>query len=335
MRKILSGAVAAALGTAMVAVAAPASAGVTATVAMPQCCVTDVIAAGSSVIALAIPPGGTGPEQAALTRIDPVANTVTGTLALPNGLPGGRPMAEVMVWAAGSVWITAYFENEVLRIDPETMKVTAAIATGRSPDSLAYDGHSVWVALQNQRSVARIDPVRNAVVQTVAVGSARDTSDGPYQIAVDGTDVITSMPVSGRVARINTSTGRVRYDEVGSDAAACAVLRPSPGGYWLDDTDCSNSYYRWDDAHRRISTEVAAAPLGDYGAAVVGSYLYTAEYSCTDTCTDGQLVKRDAVTGAPITTVATGEEAFMVHFAADSFWVGDWDAGALVRVANF
>src|SRR5205814_886671 len=115
-----------------------------------------------------------------------------------------------------------------------TMTVTAHIATGRSPDSIVYDGRSLWVALQNDWSVVRIDPTRNLVTQTVSVGS-KDSTDGPYQVAFDGTQVLVSMPVSGRVARIDPTTGKVRYDRVGT-AAACARIMPSPGGYWLDDT---------------------------------------------------------------------------------------------------
>ena len=70
-----------------------------------------------------------------------------------------------------------------------------------------------------------------------------------------------------RVARIDP-TGKVRYDAVGSVAANCAVLIAAPGGYWLDDTGCSNSYYRWDDARKRITATVGDAPAQDWGAVV-------------------------------------------------------------------
>jgi hypothetical protein len=340
MRKPVRAAVlgAAALGVALTVGVEPASADPLAVIAMPNCCVTDTLATGGSVYALDQVPPGPGPEQATLVRIDPASNAITGSVDLLNGTPSGNAVdTSSMVAAAGSIWVVAYFENEVLRVDPSAMAITAAIPVGRSPSSIAYDGHSLWVALNNAQTVSRIDPARNLVVQSVHVGS-KDTSDSPWQLAYDGTQVLASMPASGRVARIDPASGKVRYDAVGQDAASCAHILPSAGGYWLDDTECSPFYYHWDARRSRITATLdpTAPGHGDWGAVVIGGYLYTGEYLCDQNgCTAGLLVKRDAVTGAGIAEQSFGIEGFLPHFAAGSFWVADFDDGTLQRVASF
>ena len=327
---------AAVLGTMLAVGTPPASAVTAAVVPMPACCVSDTVGFDGNVFALDDPPGNEGQEQSALERVDPATNSITGSLVLRNGHPTGNAKdTAALAVLAGAIWVPAYWENEILRVNPASMTLTAAIPVGRSPDSVVSDGRSLWVALQNQQSVVRIDPARNRVVQTVHVGS-RDTSDGPYQIAFDGAQILASMPVSGRVARIDPHTGRVRYDKVGTDAAACARILPVTGGYWLDDTECSPSYYRWDSRTQHIIATVDPSPWRDWGAVVIGNALYTAQFACDDTgCTQGLLVKRDAATGVEISEQNVGIEAFLPHFAAGSFWIGDFDNSTLQRVAAF
>jgi hypothetical protein len=138
------------------------------------------------------------------------------------------------------------------------------------------------------------------------------------------------------VARIDPATSKVRFDAVGSAAAACARVLPAPGGYWLDDTECSASYYRWDARKQKITAQVDPSPNADYGAVVVGNALYTGEAVCgASGCTQGLLVKRDVVTGAQLTEQVVGIQAFLPHFAAGSFWAADFDDGTLQRVADF
>lgn len=330
---------AAALG-AVLTLAAPAAADTTAVITTPTCCVSETIAHGGNVYALSQTPPGEGTEAATLIRIDPATNTITGSVVMRNGPPSGNALdVSSMVAAAGSIWVTGYFENEVLRVNPASMSITTAIAVGRSPSSIVSDGHSLWVALNNDRSVIRINPATNRVDQTVRVGS-RDTSDSPWQLAFDGTQLLASMPNSGRVARIDPATGKVRYDNVGYDAASCAHLLPVTGGYWLDDTECSPAYFRWDAHRSRISTVLDPTNdvHHDWGAVVVSGALYTGEFDCdpdTFVCYQGYLVKRDVVTGAEITEQDVGIESFLPHFAAGSFWTGDFDVSALNRVANF
>jgi streptogramin lyase len=329
--------VATALGTTL-ALAAPASAATTADITMPSCCASETIDYGGNVFTLDQTPPGDGTEAATLVRIDPGSNSVTGSVTMRNGPPSGNALdVSSMAGAAGSIWVTAFFENEVLRVDPATMTITAAIPVGHSPSSVVSDGYSPWVALNSGRAVVRIDPAHNTVAQTVPVGG-KDVSDSPWQLAYAGSELLASMPGSGRVAHIDPVKGKVRYDNVGYAAASCAHLLPSSGGYWLDDTECSPAYYRWDTRRGRIS--VTLDPTSDirhdWGAVVVNEALYTGEFECGDVgCYQGHLVKRDVITGAEISEQNVGIEAFLPHFAAGSFWAADFDTTTLHRVATF
>ncbi len=319
---------------ALVSAAPPASAQTV--IAMPNCCATDEIADGDAVYVLSQQFGG--PERATLVRVDPTNNSITGELVLPTGMPTGNSVnAEGIAVAAGSLWIPAGFHNEVLRIDPETMRVVARIAAGRSPGSVVSDGSSIWVALQEGAAMVRIDPALNAVVQTVRVGR-RDLTDGPWQATYAGSQILISMPGSGRVAHLDPRIGRVvGYDDVGADAASCAHILPAPGGYWLDDTECSFTYYRWDAASAQITAQINPQPRNDFGSVVVGNAIYTGEFRCNAAaCTRGFLVKYDAVTGMRLAQrVIDTDDAVLPHFVRGTFWVAHSDAGTVQRVALF
>lgn len=306
-------------------------------IVLPKCCPADEVQFGNDLYVLDEPPAGNGAEAATLVRIDPGSDAITGQVRLPSGTPTGNTVdTEAMAVAAGSIWIPSYFHNEVLRINPAAMQVTARINVGRGPGSIVTEGQSVWVVIQTDGFLDRIDPATNAVVQTVAVGR-RGGTDFAYQAAAYGAQLLVSLPGSGRVAHVDPDRGRIiGYDQVGADAAACARLIPASGGYWLDDTECSYSYYRWDSATAAITAEINSQPRGDWGAAVVGSATYTAEYSCNDVRCVGFLAKYDATTGVALGQRALGTGvALLPHFARHSLWVGRWDAGTVERVAVF
>lgn len=318
----------------VLAFAAAARAAVEAAIPLPGCCPAQTVELGGSVFVMTDAVGG--PEQPTIVRIDPSTNTITGQLTLSSGTPtGNTPNGNAMAVSAGALWVVQYFRDDVLRIDPVSLTVSATISTGRSPASIASDGRGLWVSLSNDAAVTRIDPATNRRTATVFVGS-RKGADQPGQLAVEGTDVLVDMPASARVARIDIRTHAVRYDRVGVDAAACARILPVPGGYWLDDTDCGAAYYRWTDHAHALTASIDPSPTHDYGAVVVGSVLYAGEYECgPDTCFDGKLGKYDATTGAPLGLEHIGDDASLPNFAAGSLWVGDWANGAIQRVTPF
>jgi DNA-binding beta-propeller fold protein YncE len=72
---------------------------------------------------------------------------------------------------AGAVWVAAEDSNQLIRIDPESGIVTAALGVGHGPDAVAAGGDAVWVANGSDGTVSRVDPATNAVAGTERVGA--------------------------------------------------------------------------------------------------------------------------------------------------------------------
>lgn len=91
-----------------------------------------------------------------------------------------RPGCNVgqMVEADGALWTVCRPDRfptagetqsagKVLRIDPATNSLAAAIEVGRDPWTLAAAGGQIWVGDMEEKKVVRIDPKSNAVTATV------------------------------------------------------------------------------------------------------------------------------------------------------------------------
>jgi DNA-binding beta-propeller fold protein YncE len=281
-------------------------------------------------------------ERGYVDRIDSATHRITTEIELPTGTPtGDNSYYGGMVAAAGSLWVTEAFRDEVLRINPETGRIVARIPTGRYPAFLAAGGGSIWVAQDEAGSVARIAPGSNAVVATVAVGRQDGSGrDQPFELTWDTNAgrLLVTLPFSHRVASISGAGQRLGYFAV-SPASACGRAIPVPGGFWLDDTPCSNDMFRWDDAARGITAHFAVvAPFNSsFGGVALGSVLYTGEQICAASgCRDGTVAKRDARTGAVLATRHTGTSlAYLPALAGGDLWVADFDHALLARVALF
>lgn len=88
--------------------------------------------------------------------------TATGKVSLVEAL-GGRGPAQITVAPSGSVWFASYASNNVVRVDPVTLKQDAfAMPAGvEGPKGIAVDGTGrVWVSAFRSARVARFDPRR-------------------------------------------------------------------------------------------------------------------------------------------------------------------------------
>ena len=75
--------------------------------------------------------GLTEGNSSTLQRIDPRTDKVTGTVDLGYGESGGNSIAHTGIAAAGgSLWVSEYFYNEVLRVDPSRLRVVKRIDVG-------------------------------------------------------------------------------------------------------------------------------------------------------------------------------------------------------------
>jgi streptogramin lyase len=100
-------------------------------------------------------------SSSTLTRIDPVADQITATIAT------GSP-ANAVAFGEGAVWTTDYNASALLRVDPATNAITARIGVVELPGSLAVGGGRVWVAGIGGDVIDRVDPSTGDVDGTVA-----------------------------------------------------------------------------------------------------------------------------------------------------------------------
>ena len=124
----------------------------------------------------------------------------------------------------GSVWVSVYGDDKLVRIDPVTHRVLATVKTGTSPCGIAVGGGSVWVENYGGDSVTRVDPRDNKVVATVKVGIQ------PYDVTyAAGAAWVTNFH-DDTVTRIDGVTGRSRTVKVGGDPTG---IGPAWGALWV------------------------------------------------------------------------------------------------------
>ena len=150
-----------------------------------------------------------------IRKLDPVSHKVlrAGRLGTPAG---------ALAFGLGSIWATN--GRGVLRIDPDTLKVTQPIPLA-TPDSgpIAVGASSVWVGDPLTGTVWRIQPGPPVQTHTIAAGlsaSGITFGDGALWVA---------SAVDGKVFRIDAKTEDVRSFELGNAPVDVSV---APAGVW-------------------------------------------------------------------------------------------------------
>jgi YVTN family beta-propeller protein len=237
-----------------------------------------------------------------LYRIDPATNTVTamidvgqetcGTLgagfgriwvgpcaedtkavvvdAATNKVVGSMTSGNVFGFDANSVWATSYPANQLIRVDPSTLRTTATL------DVLVFDiapgGGFVWVAEANDGgdfdgSIAKVDVATNKVVATF---HTQELSN-PYMVFLNGSLWLDNQ-VDGTLVQVDTATG----------ASTVFTVSPFTKMTQLYDvqltTDGTNLWYRNGDATiveinphtASIVKSFAADPAGGGGGIGLG-----------------------------------------------------------------
>ena len=141
----------------------------------------------------------------AVFRIDPATNQVAGSVAL--GTPSAAmPMA---VAASGdAVWVATNTlggpsVGMVLRVDPTSKSVVAAIPVASGALDIAAGAGAVWVISARDGTVSRIDPTTNSVTATVPVGV------NPGGIGVGAGAVWVADYLGAALVRLDQATGQV------------------------------------------------------------------------------------------------------------------------------
>jgi DNA-binding SARP family transcriptional activator/ABC-type branched-subunit amino acid transport system substrate-binding protein/streptogramin lyase len=160
-----------------------------------------------------------------LLRVDPSSAGVVGRFDLHAPLNG-------VAVGEGAVWVISGPTTSVLRIDPQSGRVTARIpivaqAGSRSPFPIAIATGlgSVWVLNATAASVTRIDPVQGGVTATIPIGIERV----PQRLAVgDGAAWIADA--DGTLTRIDATTNATTTTAVAPSLYDVGV---GAGGVWV------------------------------------------------------------------------------------------------------
>jgi YVTN family beta-propeller protein len=167
-----------------------------------------------------------GNPRALLTRF----SARSGALRRPSLLGKTRSLDGIAVGET-AVWISSSADDTVLRVDPDTSRVTAVIriaAAGQrvaGPYGIALGDGSVWVVDSLANAVSRVDPRLNAVTATIRVGLR------PTNVAVDENAVWVLNRGDGTVTRIDPETNTVsRVLPIGGHPTGLAT---GAGAVWV------------------------------------------------------------------------------------------------------
>jgi putative cell wall-binding protein len=153
--------------------------------------------------------------------------------ALPN--PSGQPN-DVEAGADGSVWVSVFNDEQILRVDRSGTVVTTAQLTG-GPSSLATDGAGgVWSAEYAANAIAHV-----AADGTVTEYPIPTPNSFPAHVDVFGTQVLFTESATQKLGRLDIATGHI--DEVDikgadtlwdvrGDSPSIFVTDVGRGGVW-------------------------------------------------------------------------------------------------------
>ncbi len=106
-----------------------------------------------------------------------------------------------LLTAFGLLWVTNFCEDEVRRIDPESLEIES-VAVGDGPFALTLANGQIWVANSLDNSVSRIDPITNQLV-----GDAIEVGRSPRGITAGASAVWVVNERDGTVSRIDYGPG--------------------------------------------------------------------------------------------------------------------------------
>jgi virginiamycin B lyase len=133
---------------------------------------------------------------------------------------GGGPL----VFGAGSLWVGAWRDRQVARVDPRANRVVARFpAGGPNPAGLAVGAGTIWVAHPDTDEVVRLDPGTGRVVARIKLGPL------PFQVAAGDRRFLPSLVAVGAGAGwVATARGAVaRIDAASNRVVAVIPLLPA------------------------------------------------------------------------------------------------------------
>jgi virginiamycin B lyase len=246
---------------------------------------------------------------------------------------GGGPL----VFGAGSLWVGAWRDRQVVRVDPRSNRVTARFpAAGQNPAGLAVGAGTIWVVHPDTDEVVRLDPGTGRVLARIKLGRL------PFQVAPGDRRFLPSLVAVGAGAGwVASGRGAVaRIDAASNRVVAVIKLPPeSPAGIavagrsvWV--AEGSHGLARIDAATNRLLGTVrldlyAERVAADGGTIWVGG-------PTTDPIVEmaGAVARIDAATGRVREIVPSGLPTGLAA-GVGAVWITERDAagGALECIA--
>jgi virginiamycin B lyase len=198
----------------------------------------------------------------------------------------------------GSLWATITNSKEVLRIDPATNQVIAAIRVGSKPElSIGIGLGSVWIADTKDKSIKQIDPKTNQVIHTFAVNLPKETK-GSIGVGEGSLWALTNEgdADSGTLSRIDPMSGEVSANiqvNAGSHAALVAF-----GSVWVTST-AAGSVLRVDARNNAVVAEIPVHAAPRFLAADAGGVWVLSQG-------DGSLARIDPLSNKVSATINLG-----------------------------
>ena len=184
-----------------------------------------------AVAVLAVVGRLTSPQEPG-SQPSPTATT-TGTPPQRSSLPerwvaaqlevghGGGPLR----FGAGSLWVGAWRDHQVVRIDPRSNRVVARFpAGGPNPADLTVDAGTIWVVHPDTDEVVRLDLRTGRVVARIKLGPL------PFQVAPGDRRFVPSLVAVGAGAGwVGTGRGAVARIDAASNRVVAVLKLPLEG----------------------------------------------------------------------------------------------------------
>jgi streptogramin lyase len=165
-----------------------------------------------------------------------------------------------MAASDNGIWVTGYWTDQLVRIDPSSNTVTARLILPDGPSGIAIADGAVWVASTIAGDLIKIDSSSNQIVATIPLNCPTNCFQGslPLTLAMTRDALWVRTTGDGLVIRVDTATNRV-VNQVqvsypigrnGQDRIAAFG-----GGVWV----CGVNLQRIDPSTNSISSSIAVS----------------------------------------------------------------------------
>ena len=263
----------------------------------------------AALLAEAAPPAPSGPRRLLRSRrllvaaaVVVAAVVVSVVVVVSQGGGGG---------AAG---LTAFGENSVGVIDPDSGRLVGQLDVDTSPTAVASGFGAVWTANTGGNSVTRINASTRQIIDTIPVGSA------PSAVGVGLGAVWVANSGSGNVSRIDPTTGEAQTIAVGSAPGGLVVAF---NAVWVTNTS-NGTVSRIDPSQNKVTKTITVGE-GPSGIAAGKDIWVTNSASNT-------VSEIDPASDSVTQTIHVGSDPRDVAVVGHDVWVTNNLDGTIARI---